>query len=219
MSLPNETIAALQRPLAPALVSQRNESGRTLSYIEGFTAIDQANSIFGFDGWSHEVVRLDYNPDIKAYLAIVRVRVGEATHEDVGTGLVQGDRPTGHETAMKGAVTDALKRALRAFGDQFGNSLYDRDSSLHTEAKAAAAAPPVSKTAQAVLAKPPFVQEDALAKPKASIGRITEIGQIGPMTDWIVGKQADKSLTDAQAKTLMDLLQEKEDSLGAAVSA
>ena len=30
----------------------------------------------------------------------------------------------GHETAYKGAVTDGLKRALRTFGDQFGNSLY-----------------------------------------------------------------------------------------------
>ncbi len=29
-----------------------------------------------------------------------------------------------HEMAEKGAVTDALKRALRVFGEQFGNSLY-----------------------------------------------------------------------------------------------
>ncbi len=29
-----------------------------------------------------------------------------------------------HEHAEKGAVTDALKRALRTFGNQFGNSLY-----------------------------------------------------------------------------------------------
>ncbi len=29
-----------------------------------------------------------------------------------------------HEQAKKGAVTDALKRALRAFGSQFGNGLY-----------------------------------------------------------------------------------------------
>ena len=29
----------------------------------------------------------------------------------------------GHETALKGAVTDGLKRALRSFGDRFGNGL------------------------------------------------------------------------------------------------
>ena len=30
----------------------------------------------------------------------------------------------GHETAVKGAVTDGMKRALRSFGDRFGNGLY-----------------------------------------------------------------------------------------------
>ena len=30
----------------------------------------------------------------------------------------------GHETACKGAVTDGLKRALRSFGEAFGNGLY-----------------------------------------------------------------------------------------------
>ena len=29
-----------------------------------------------------------------------------------------------HENARKGAVTDALKSALRGYGEQFGNSLY-----------------------------------------------------------------------------------------------
>ena len=29
-----------------------------------------------------------------------------------------------HEQAEKGAVTDAVKRALRTFGEQFGNGLY-----------------------------------------------------------------------------------------------
>ena len=33
-------------------------------------------------------------------------------------------RRTGIETALKGAVTDGMKRALRSFGDRFGNGLY-----------------------------------------------------------------------------------------------
>ena len=37
---------------------------------------------------------------------------------------VSDETAEGHETAFKGAVTDALKRALRTFGPQFGNSLY-----------------------------------------------------------------------------------------------
>ena len=38
--------------------------------------------------------------------------------------LVADDTVEGHETAFKGSVTDALKRALRSYGEQFGNALY-----------------------------------------------------------------------------------------------
>ena len=34
------------------------------------------------------------------------------------------DTLDGHDTAMKGAVTDGLKRAFRSFGVQFGNGFY-----------------------------------------------------------------------------------------------
>ena len=37
---------------------------------------------------------------------------------------VAEDTADGHETAVKGAVTDGMKRALRSFGDRFGNGLY-----------------------------------------------------------------------------------------------
>ena len=38
----------------------------------------------------------------------------------------------GHDTAYKGAVTDALKRGLRSFGDEFGNSLCVDDVTTDT---------------------------------------------------------------------------------------
>jgi len=62
------------------------------------------------------------------YSAIVRVTVrGCASRSDAGCSFVAADTPeAAHEAAYKGAVTDALKRALRYFGDQFGNRLYDR---------------------------------------------------------------------------------------------
>jgi hypothetical protein len=47
--------------------------------------------------------------------------------EDVGHGIAAGTSSEAIEMARKGAVTDALKRALRSFGNQFGNSLYDKD--------------------------------------------------------------------------------------------
>ena len=134
---------ALSQPLDPALVSQRRgRAGRTFSYIEGHTVIDEANAIFGYGGWGYEVVgdvtlREIENVDtgtgevklIRAYSAPVRVTVpGAPPRTDVGFHAVAEETPDGHETAVKGAVTDGLKRALRSFGDRFGNGLYGEPS-------------------------------------------------------------------------------------------
>ncbi len=60
-----------------------------------------------------------------AYTAPVRVTVpGAPPRTDIGFHAVTEETADGHETAIKGAVTDGLKRALRSFGDRFGNGLY-----------------------------------------------------------------------------------------------
>ena len=120
---------ALRQPLDPALVSERKgRGGRRFSYIEGHTAIDQANLVFGYGGWGYELVGEVTLREFKsgaAYSATVRVTVpGAPSRTDVGFQPVSDDSAEGHETAYKGAVTDALKRALRSFGDRFGNGLY-----------------------------------------------------------------------------------------------
>ncbi len=130
---------ALSQPLDPQLISQRKgRGGRMFDYIEGHTAIDQANRIFGFGGWGFELVgdvtlrpieqtdsRTGEVTSTPAYSAVVRVTVpGAPSRTDVGFQPVAEESPEGHETAFKGAVTDALKRALRSFGDRFGNGLY-----------------------------------------------------------------------------------------------
>ncbi len=130
---------ALAQPLDPQLVSQRKgRAGRKFDYIEGHTAIDQANRIFGFGGWGYELVgdvtlrpieqtdsRTGEVTRTAAYSAVVRVTVpGAPSRTDIGFQPVAADTPEDHETAFKGAVTDALKRALRSFGDRFGNGLY-----------------------------------------------------------------------------------------------
>ncbi len=120
---------ALRQPLDPALVSERKgRGGRRFSYIEGHTAIDQANQVFGYGGWGYELVGEVTLREFKsgaAYSATVRVMVpGAPSRTDVGFQPVSDDSAEGHETAYKGAVTDALKRALRSFGDRFGNGLY-----------------------------------------------------------------------------------------------
>ena len=55
----------------------------------------------------------------------MRVTVpGAPPRTDIGFNAVAEDNADGHETAIKGAVTDGMKRALRSFGVQFGNGFY-----------------------------------------------------------------------------------------------
>lgn len=126
---------ALEQPLQRRYISQRRGAGNfTLSYIEGHHAIREANRIFGFDGWSRETVDVRIVADgMRAerhgvtYTARVRITVGDIVREGCGVG--HGiDRSLGqaHESALKEAETDAMKRALMTFGDQFGLALYDK---------------------------------------------------------------------------------------------
>ena len=130
---------ALGQPLDPALVSQRKgRGGKTFFYIEGHTVFAQANRIFGRGGWGYdvegevtlrEIETVDPNTGVvrpgHAYSAKVIVNVpGAPSRTDVGFHAVAEETVEGHETAYKGAVTDGVKRAMRSFGDQFGNCLY-----------------------------------------------------------------------------------------------
>lgn len=61
---------------------------------------------------------------------IVRVTLKDGTyHEDVGCGSIENSRSksAAFEKVKKEAATDALKRALRNFGNVLGNCLYDKD--------------------------------------------------------------------------------------------
>ena len=69
------------------------------------------------------------------YSAPVRVTVpGAPPRTDVGFHAVVENDADGHDTALKAAVTDGMKRALRSFGDRFGNCLYG-DQSIRPAAK------------------------------------------------------------------------------------
>lgn len=108
-----------------------------LSYLEGWRCIQIANEIFGFEGWSHTIVDITVDfldcVDGKFSLgvsAVVRVSIkGGGSHEDVGYGSIDNSRSKAlaFEKAKKEAVTDALKRAMRAYGNSLGNCLYDKD--------------------------------------------------------------------------------------------
>ncbi|CCD23741.1 recombinase RAD52 NDAI_0C00800 [Naumovozyma dairenensis CBS 421] len=138
-SLVNEEIQAkLDKKLGPEYISKRIGFGSSrVAYIEGWRAINLANQIFGYNGWSTEVknVTIDFLDERQGKFsigctAIVRVTLANGTYrEDIGYGTVENERrkPAAFERAKKSAVTDALKRALRGFGNALGNCLYDKD--------------------------------------------------------------------------------------------
>ena len=140
MGFSAKQVWALKRNLDDRHVRTRGANGRTLSYIEGWYAISEANRIFGFDGWSREttdsrcvLTRETRGSFLAVYTARVRISVqADGTtivREGHGTGEGRGVSPGEvHDTALKGAETDATKRALATFGRPFGLALYRQSS-------------------------------------------------------------------------------------------
>ena len=130
-------IRELQKPLDAGVVKQRDQAGRSLSYIESWWAISEANRIFGHLNWRRNtfgvnMVQCEQKGDkgmwYVSYTATCTINV-EGVNRD-GTGFGQGiDRDLGkaHESAIKEAESDAMKRALMTFGNPFGLALYDKE--------------------------------------------------------------------------------------------
>jgi DNA repair and recombination protein RAD52 len=162
----------LDKKLDERLVDIRKGGGnRKLKYIEGHSAIDQADRIFGFGNWGYVTLACEQtiihdlltgDPIGIAYKAKVQIDVKgcvpvvEVGSQPVATASIEDhimgkrrkeaseknqaidDSPfnpfeialartiimESHEQAEKGAVTDAVKRGLRTYGEQFGNGLY-----------------------------------------------------------------------------------------------
>ena len=56
MSFTQTQVRKLRSKLKPQHVKTREADGITLSYLEGWHVIAEANRIFGFDGWDRETV-------------------------------------------------------------------------------------------------------------------------------------------------------------------
>lgn len=134
---------ALNAPLDRSVVREREQAGRTLSYVEAWHCIQEANRIFRFDGWTRETVEMnlvqqDKNEkgnNVVGYTCKVRVTALGVVRE--GSGFGQGiDKDLGraHESALKEAESDAMKRALMTYGNTFGLALYDKSQSNVKEA-------------------------------------------------------------------------------------
>ena len=78
MGFSAKQVKALRRNLDNRYVRTREANGRELSYIEGWYAISEANRIFGFDGWSREMVEsrcVLARENRGAFLAVYTARV------------------------------------------------------------------------------------------------------------------------------------------------
>ena len=140
----------LKYDIEPSRIKSRTKGNINLSYLEGFDLIETANKIFGHGNWSYSIRSLEQvsqesnsNQNIViCYKAVVTITVYSLDHtkyiskEDVGFGTgIAKMLADAHEGAAKEAVTDALKRSLRSFGNQFGNSLYDKSRRTQEQAQ------------------------------------------------------------------------------------
>tara|TARA_R110000850_G_scaffold125333_1_gene243482 strand:- start:465 stop:1124 length:660 start_codon:yes stop_codon:yes gene_type:complete len=133
----NEVTKHLIAPLSPDAIKPPPQ-GKFGEYVDGLHVIREANRIFGHDGWSYRITRLEIvsrlttaKPQVRVgYLATVEVTVDGVVREGsaVGSGMTAPDSEAdAHESAIKEAETDAMKRAMRTFGNTFGLALYDKD--------------------------------------------------------------------------------------------
>jgi DNA recombination protein Rad52 len=171
MSFTPEQINALRLPLAATNVKEREQAGRKFSYIEAWHAIDEANRIFGFSGWDREMVECRCVTEAACRISVgtryerdgwrvgytARVRITVRAGEDVivreGSGYGSGildDVGAAHESAIKEAESDAMKRGLMTFGYPFGLALYDKDKThIESVPKASAETRPPAKPDEA----------------------------------------------------------------------
>jgi DNA recombination protein Rad52 len=189
-----EQVAALAAPLDRAHVRQREQGRGKVNYLEGWQLIAEANRIFGFDGWQRQTIAVrcvaqgertigrDQKPGWGVtYTARVRVTVNAGGLPSLireGTGAGHGidtDLGQAHESAIKEAETDAMKRALMTFGNPFGLALYDKQQREVTGASGAptswgrpaarpATAPQPSVRPAAVQGQPAFPEPRAASQ-------------------------------------------------------
>jgi len=132
---------ALSYELDSSRIKSRSKGNVNLSYLEGFDIIETANKIFGHGNWDYAISKLEQvsqelnhnQNNVICYKAVINITVHDIQHsksvtrEDVGFGTgIAKTLADAHEGGAKEAVTDAIKRTLRSFGNQFGNSLYDK---------------------------------------------------------------------------------------------
>ncbi len=122
-------------------VKTRDKGRAKLSYVEGHYVIREMNRIFGPTGWSRHTLEMRLIHDdvyqgnkgdgrLVGYIGQVEVIIylPDGPRRNTGWGYGEGieykNFAQAHESAVKEAETDAMKRACILFGDPFGLELY-----------------------------------------------------------------------------------------------
>jgi recombination DNA repair RAD52 pathway protein len=130
----------LLKPLNESRVAKRSGGGgRQLSYLEAWDVKAHLIRIFGFGGWSAEVIQSEqvfeektekgqWNVAWKVTLKLDIHATGAVYTEACVGSATLPQRGEAHDMAIKTAESDALKRAAINLGTQFGLSLYSNGS-------------------------------------------------------------------------------------------
>ena len=107
-------MTVLNRPFPQtAIKERRGGGGKMLDYLEGHTVIHRLNEATG-GNWDFVVVDISWDERLELYRAHVRLTIpGLGTREHIG---VQAVKENAGEDLIKGAITDALKKAATLFG-------------------------------------------------------------------------------------------------------
>ena len=199
MTFTKEQTEQLKQPIDPKVVAFRKQGNMQLAYLESWYVINEANRIFGFDGWSSETIQLDCVQSDEfcvTYIAKVKVTIGDAIREGVGAGHGKGERVNlgdKHESAVKEAESDARKRAFMQFGSQLGLSLYDRSKAWKNPKKDRSAEP----------------VENILVLAKDAITKATDRKKLDEIAKRIGQRYDENQISRKDYNTILDLLNNK----------
>lgn len=153
-----------------------SKDGKGYSHVEAYDIRAHLIRVFGFGGWSSDVVAMElvYETPTEGdkprwsvcYRAQCRLTVQGTTYTEwaCGDAANQPSRADAHDLALKTAESQALKRAAVNLGDNFGLSLYQRG----------ATAPLVRVT----LVAPPTEEEPPTAEAATSVDEhVTEVAR------------------------------------------
>jgi recombination DNA repair RAD52 pathway protein len=139
MTLTTEQYEQLLAGLNESRVAKRSGGGgRQLSYLESWDVKAHLIRIFGFGGWSADVLESSLAYEEKngnnwsvGYKVVLRLTIPtlDCTYTEAAVGSAQlPQRGEAHDMAIKTGESDALKRAAINLGTQFGLSLYNNGS-------------------------------------------------------------------------------------------